>query len=153
MTGTAYKTSLQELFVAARTCLPGLTAVWEYTYRSTGPPFILCGPYRKYASSSSTVACIRFRGNVFNEPLPGNCMGYTYRYTDWWEGIIIFLIPFYLQAVHVHLANGVNLRKAWRGVLSSTPPYLTGSRPSMSVGNNPYKLHLKNERLQLRRVH
>jgi hypothetical protein len=24
----------------------------------------------------------------------------------------IFLIPFYLQAVHVHLANGVKLREA-----------------------------------------
>jgi hypothetical protein len=25
--------------------------------------------------------------------------------------VVIFLIPFYLQAVHVHLANGVNLKK------------------------------------------
>jgi hypothetical protein len=25
---------------------------------------------------------------------------------------VFFLIPFYLQAVHVHLAKGVNLRKA-----------------------------------------
>jgi hypothetical protein len=23
----------------------------------------------------------------------------------------IFLIPFYLQAIHIHLANGVNLKK------------------------------------------
>jgi hypothetical protein len=28
------------------------------------------------------------------------------------EKYIFFLIPFYLQAVHVHLANGVNLNKA-----------------------------------------
>jgi hypothetical protein len=28
------------------------------------------------------------------------------------RNIPVFLIPFYLQAVHVHLANGVNLRKA-----------------------------------------
>jgi hypothetical protein len=54
------------------------------------------------------------------------------------------LIPFYLQTVHVHLANGVNLKKAWRGVLSSTPPNPTGSRPSISVGNKAYKLYLKN---------
>jgi hypothetical protein len=56
----------------------------------------------------------------------------------------IFLIPFYLQAARVHLANDVTLKKAWRGVLSSTPPYPTGSRPSVSVGNKAYKLHLKN---------
>jgi riboflavin transporter FmnP len=34
-----------------------------------------------------------------------------------------FLIPLYLQAVQIHLANGVKLLEAWRGVLSSTPPY------------------------------
>jgi hypothetical protein len=34
-----------------------------------------------------------------------------------------FLIPFYLQAVQIHLANGVKLLEAWREVLSSTPPY------------------------------
>jgi hypothetical protein len=32
-------------------------------------------------------------------------------------------IPFYLQAVQIHSANGVKLLEAWRGVLSSTPPY------------------------------
>jgi hypothetical protein len=38
---------------------------------------------------------------------------------------IYFLIPFYLQAVQIHLANVVKLLllQAWRGVLSSTPPY------------------------------
>jgi hypothetical protein len=34
-----------------------------------------------------------------------------------------FLIPFYLQAVQIHLANVVKLLQAWRGVLSSTPQY------------------------------
>jgi hypothetical protein len=34
-----------------------------------------------------------------------------------------FLIPFYLQAVQIHLANGVKLLEPRRGVLSSTPPY------------------------------
>jgi hypothetical protein len=33
------------------------------------------------------------------------------------------LIPFNLQAVQIHSANGVKLLEAWRGVLSSTPPY------------------------------
>jgi hypothetical protein len=33
------------------------------------------------------------------------------------------LIPFYLQAVHIHSANGVKLLEARKGVLSSTPPY------------------------------
>jgi hypothetical protein len=32
-------------------------------------------------------------------------------------------ILFHLQAVQIHSANGVKLLKAWRGVLSSTPPY------------------------------
>jgi hypothetical protein len=61
---------------------------------------------------------------------------------------IIYLIPCYLQAVHVHLANGVNLKRAWRGVLSSTPPNPTGSRSSMSVGNKAYKLYHKNQRIK-----
>jgi hypothetical protein len=37
--------------------------------------------------------------------------------------LAIFLIPFYLQAVQIHSANDVKLLEAWRGVLSSTPPY------------------------------
>jgi hypothetical protein len=37
--------------------------------------------------------------------------------------LFFFLIPFYLQAVQIHLANGVKLLEAWRGVLNSTPPY------------------------------
>jgi hypothetical protein len=36
---------------------------------------------------------------------------------------IICLIPFYMQAVQIHSANGVKLLEEWRGVLSSTPPY------------------------------
>jgi hypothetical protein len=35
----------------------------------------------------------------------------------------IFVNDFYLQAVQIHSANGVKLLEAWRGVLSSTPPY------------------------------
>jgi hypothetical protein len=35
----------------------------------------------------------------------------------------IFLIPFYLQDVQIHSANGVKLLEAWRGMLSNTPPY------------------------------
>jgi hypothetical protein len=40
------------------------------------------------------------RGNIFTEPLPSND-----------RRDMFFLIPFYLQAIHVHLANGVNLKK------------------------------------------
>jgi hypothetical protein len=36
-----------------------------------------------------------------------------------------------------------NVTEGCRGALSSTPPYLTGSRPRVSVGNKTYKLHLK----------
>jgi hypothetical protein len=36
-----------------------------------------------------------------------------------------------------------NVTEACRGALSSTPPYLTGSRPRVSVRNKTYKLHLK----------
>jgi hypothetical protein len=36
---------------------------------------------------------------------------------------IFFKIPFYLQAVQIHSANSIKLLEAWRGVLSSTPPY------------------------------
>jgi hypothetical protein len=43
-----------------------------------------------------------------------------YRYFFLW-------IPFYLQAVQIHSANGVKLLEAWRGVLSSTPPYYSSS--------------------------
>jgi hypothetical protein len=44
----------------------------------------------------------------------------------WWDlwNIKFFVwIPFYLQAVQIHSANGVKLLEAWRGVPSSTPPY------------------------------
>jgi hypothetical protein len=42
-----------------------------------------------------------------------------------WEPLTFFFvwIPFYLQAVQIHSANGVKLLEAWRGVLNSTPPY------------------------------
>jgi hypothetical protein len=53
------------------------------------------------------------------------------------DGTIIFLIPFYLQTVRVHLANGVT-REACRGALSSTSPHLTGSKPCVSVGKMTY---------------
>jgi hypothetical protein len=37
------------------------------------------------------------------------------------QGSLMFLwIPFYLQAVHIHSANGVKLLEAWRGVLKVT---------------------------------
>jgi hypothetical protein len=32
-------------------------------------------------------------------------------------------IPFYLQSLQIHSANGVKLLEAWRGVPSNTPPY------------------------------
>jgi hypothetical protein len=50
-----------------------------------------------------------------------------------------FQSPFSLQAVQIHSANGVKLLEAWRGVLSSTPPYKIGLRPRVSVGNKTYK--------------
>jgi hypothetical protein len=36
---------------------------------------------------------------------------------------VFFLIPFYLLAVQIHLANVVKLLEEWRGVLNSTPQY------------------------------
>jgi hypothetical protein len=36
-----------------------------------------------------------------------------------------------------------NFTEACRRALSSTPPYLTSSRPVASVGNKTYELHLK----------
>jgi hypothetical protein len=36
-----------------------------------------------------------------------------------------------------------NVTEACRGALSNTPPYLTGPRPRVSVGNKTYKIHLK----------
>jgi hypothetical protein len=45
--------------------------------------------------------------------------------TEIWKLQDFFLIPFYLQAVQIHLANVVKLLllQTWRGVLSSTLPY------------------------------
>jgi hypothetical protein len=50
---------------------------------------------------------------------------------------LFFLIPFYLQTVRVHSANGVT-REACRGALSSTSPHVTGSKPCVSVGKMTY---------------
>jgi hypothetical protein len=55
-----------------------------------------------------------FLGNFFELTPTSVGAGVNYQYCQ--NGSlgmkVIFLIPFYLQAVHVHLANGVNLRKA-----------------------------------------
>jgi hypothetical protein len=49
---------------------------------------------------------------------------YQDRLADWPSVVRFFLwIPFYLQAVQIHSANGVKFLEAWRGVPSSTPPY------------------------------
>jgi hypothetical protein len=56
-----------------------------------------------------------------------------------------FVIPFYLQSVPVHSANCVKMyTMACRRELSSDPLQLTGSRPLVAVGNETYKLNLKN---------
>jgi hypothetical protein len=49
----------------------------------------------------------------------------------------VFGIPFYLQTVRIHSANGVT-REACRGALSSTSSHLTGSKPCVSVGKIVY---------------
>jgi hypothetical protein len=51
--------------------------------------------------------------------------------------VFFFGIPFYLQTVRVHSANGVT-SEACRGALSSTSPHLTGSKPCVSVGKMTY---------------
>jgi hypothetical protein len=65
------------------------------------------------------ISCPR---NEFSQPLSSNgpC-GYVnilFHFT-----VFFLWIPFNLQAVQIHSANGVKLLEAWRGVLSSTPPY------------------------------
>jgi hypothetical protein len=55
---------------------------------------------------------------------------------------IFFNFPIYLQSVHifVHSSNGV-IKLAWRGALSSTPPYEPGTMPMLAAGKRkPYKL-------------
>jgi hypothetical protein len=55
------------------------------------------------ASKNSSIACVRYRGNVSTDPLPSTdrgtftepsrhlatIRGYAYRHTDWWEGFLI----------------------------------------------------------------
>jgi hypothetical protein len=77
--------------------------------------------------------------NFFRSPNPYSStmtLGATQILTEF------FLIPFYLQTVRVHSANGVT-REACRGALSSTSPNLTGSKPCVSVEKMTYWLNLK----------
>jgi hypothetical protein len=41
-----------------------------------------------------------------------NTKGDCFECPAWHCSVYVFLIPFYLRAVHVHIANGVNLKKA-----------------------------------------
>jgi hypothetical protein len=57
--------------------------------------------------------------------------------------IFLFWNPILFVNCTVTISKLCNVTEACRGALSSTPPYLTGSRPRVSVGNKTYKLHLK----------
>jgi hypothetical protein len=60
--------------------------------QGTIPTFIWWDRTESDASNNSIVACIRYRGAVFTEPLPSNDRGIhiqTYRHTDRWEGVLI----------------------------------------------------------------
>jgi hypothetical protein len=57
----------------------------------------------------------------------------------------VFNFPFYLQSVPTHSANVVKLyTKACRRVLTSTLLFLIGSESSCDIGNETYKLNVKN---------
>jgi hypothetical protein len=56
---------------------------------------------------------------------------------------IFFLNPILFANCTGTFTKLCNVTEACRGALSSTPPYLTGPRPRVSVGNKTYKLHLK----------
>jgi hypothetical protein len=72
-----------------------------------------------HKSFPSVCVCMCIHPKVVGQRLGRNVTVETYTH----EKLEIFLIPFYLQAVQIHSANGVKLLEAWRGVLSSTPPY------------------------------
>jgi hypothetical protein len=63
----------------------------------------------------------RFKMFVLN-PTDGLCRVW-FTYPPLLRFFFFVWIPFYLQAVQIHSANGVKLLEAWRGVPSSTPPY------------------------------
>jgi hypothetical protein len=50
----------------------------------------------------------------------------------------LFLIPFYLQAVQIHSANGVKLLRH-EEECSVAHLHIIGLRPRVSVGNKTYK--------------
>jgi hypothetical protein len=55
----------------------------------------------------------------------------------------IFFKSHFICNLYRYISKWCNVVEACRRTLSSTPPYLTGSRPRVSVGNKTYKLHLK----------
>jgi hypothetical protein len=84
--------------------------------KNTTKPSIFYRPVCSYWYQ--TIAVTQWVEIQFNEDWHGwisSLYMYFYAFFVW--------IPFYLQAVQIHSANGVKLLEAWRGVLSSTPPY------------------------------
>jgi hypothetical protein len=54
-----------------------------------------------------------------------------------------FLNPILFEICTVTINRWCNVTEECSGLLSSTPPYLTGPRPRVSVGIKAYKPHLK----------
>jgi hypothetical protein len=67
---------LQQFFVAAGTCLPSLCLAMIGGYRQNyGLFFVMTWIAQKTTRPSIIVSCIRYRENVFTEPLPSNERG------------------------------------------------------------------------------
>jgi hypothetical protein len=79
--GPHRKWYLQHLFLSMRTSLPSFYIITSdvYTDRPIHSPLLRHGRYRNDSSnnSSTIIACIRCRWNVFTEPLPSNEMSNT----------------------------------------------------------------------------
>jgi hypothetical protein len=96
------------------------------------------GPHRKRRVSQFFYCCVYIRccGNVFTEPLPSNDMGYIYRHTDWWEGLMKHAVKMASGAM-IYLPTPIKISSGFQKWIRGYTDTQRGDRTGLFLESKP----------------